>query len=114
MPRAGVRGGAVLERHLLGGVRVAKQFCGLAGAAPGRSPHTARRFSITKSPGATSRTSGPTASTSPAASWASRRGNWSLMPPSVVVQVGLAPPARLDLDQRPRRARGRAPGSFRR
>ena len=45
-------------------------------------PHTARQFRITKSPGATFVTPSPTDSTLPAASWPSRKGNSSLMPPS--------------------------------
>ena len=43
---------------------------------------TARQFRTTKSPGATPTTSGPIASTTPAASWPSRNGKSSLMPPS--------------------------------
>ena len=52
------------------------------GGRPGSAPHTARQLRITKSPGATSVTPAPTASTTPAASWPSRNGKSSLMPPS--------------------------------
>ena len=45
-------------------------------------PHTARQLSTTKSPGATSVTSGPTDSTTPAASCPSRKGKSSLIAPS--------------------------------
>ncbi len=61
---------------------VAKQYQGRPRRQDLHSPHTARQLRITKSPGATSLTPGPTASTSPAASWPSRNGNSSLMPPS--------------------------------
>ena len=46
------------------------------------SPHTARQFRITKSPGSTWVTPAPTDSTVPAASCPSRNGYSSLMPPS--------------------------------
>jgi hypothetical protein len=47
---------------------VAKQYHGRPRRQARQSPHTARQLSTTKSPGATSVTSGPTASTTPAAS----------------------------------------------
>ena len=43
---------------------------------------SARQLSTTKSPGASPVTSGPTASTTPAASWPRRNGKSSLIPPS--------------------------------
>ena len=61
---------------------VAKQYCGSPRLQARQSPHTARQLRTTKSPGATPVTSGPTASTTPAASWPSRNGNSSLIPPS--------------------------------
>ena len=63
-------------------LKVLKQYCGRPRRQLRHSPHTARQLRITKSPGETSVTSGPTASTTPAASWPSRNGNSSLMPPS--------------------------------
>ena len=61
---------------------VLKQYCGLPLAQARHWPHTARQLRMTKSPGATSVTPSPTASTTPAASCPSRNGNSSLMPPS--------------------------------
>ena len=61
---------------------VAKQYCGRPRRHERHSPHTARQLRTTKSPGATSVTSGPTASTMPAASCPSRNGKSSLMAPS--------------------------------
>jgi hypothetical protein len=51
---------------------VAKQYHGRPRRQARHWPQTARQFRITKSPGATPVTSGPTASTTPAASWPSR------------------------------------------
>ena len=61
---------------------VAKQYCGSPRLQARQSPQTARQFRTTKSPGATSVTSGPTASTTPAASCPKRNGKSSLIPPS--------------------------------
>ena len=61
---------------------VAKQYHGSPRSQARQSPQTARQLRITKSPGATLVTSGPTASTTPAASWPSRNGKSSLIPPS--------------------------------
>ena len=61
---------------------VAKQYQGLPRRQLRHWPHTARQLRTTKSPGATSVTSSPTASTSPAASWPRRKGKSSLIPPS--------------------------------
>ena len=61
---------------------VAKQYQGRPRRHARHSPHTARQLRTTKSPGATEVTSGPTASTMPAASCPSRNGNSSLIPPS--------------------------------
>ena len=51
---------------------VLKQYHGRPRLQARHRPHTARQFRMTKSPGATSVTSGPTASTTPAASCPSR------------------------------------------
>ena len=61
---------------------VLKQYYGLPLAQARHWPHTARQLRMTKSPGATSVTPSPTASTTPAASCPSRNGKSSLMPPS--------------------------------
>jgi Zn-dependent alcohol dehydrogenase len=61
---------------------VAKQYQGLPLRQARQRPQTARQFRITKSPGATSVTPSPTASTTPAASCPSRKGKSSLMLPS--------------------------------
>ena len=61
---------------------VEKQYHGSPRSQARQLPHTARQLRITKSPGATPVTSGPTASTTPAASWPSRNGKSSLIPPS--------------------------------
>ena len=61
---------------------VAKQYQGRPRRQARHSPQTARQLRITKSPGPTSVTPAPTASTMPAASWPSRNGNSSLIPPS--------------------------------
>ena len=60
---------------------VLKQYQGRPRLQARHWPHTARQFRMTKSPGATSVTPGPTASTTPAASWPSRYGKSSPMPP---------------------------------
>ena len=61
---------------------VLKQYHGSPRLQARQSPQTARQFSTTKSPGSRPTTSGPTDSTTPAASWPSRNGKSSLMPPS--------------------------------
>src|SRR5699024_5149018 len=61
---------------------VAKQYQGRPRRHARQSPHTARQFKITKSPGVTSLTPGPTASTVPAASSPNQNGNSSLLPPT--------------------------------
>ncbi len=60
---------------------VAKQYHGRPRAQARHWPQTARQLRMTKSPGATSVTSSPTASTTPAASCPSRYGKSSPMPP---------------------------------
>ncbi len=82
IPRAGDSG--VPSSNVIGWValKVAKQYCGLPLRQARHVPHTARQLRITNAPGRTPRTSGPTASTSPAASWPSRNGKWSEIPPS--------------------------------
>ena len=49
-------------------LKVEKQYQGLPLRHARHDPHTARQLSTTKSPGSTAVTSGPTASTTPAAS----------------------------------------------
>ncbi len=61
---------------------VLKQYHGLPLLQARQLRQTARQLSTTKSPGATSVTPSPTASTTPAASCPSRNGNSSLIPPS--------------------------------
>ena len=61
---------------------VAKQYHGSPRLQARQSPQTARQLSTTKSPGCDPVTSAPTASTMPAASWPSRNGKSSLIPPS--------------------------------
>ena len=61
---------------------VLKQYQGRPRWQARHWPQTARQLRITKSPGATSVTPSPTDSTTPAASWPSRNGKSSLMPPS--------------------------------
>ena len=61
---------------------VAKQYWSLPLRHARHSPHTARQFRTTKSPGATSVTPSPTAATRPAASCPNRKGKSSEMPPS--------------------------------
>ncbi|SKV09608.1 Uncharacterised protein [Mycobacteroides abscessus subsp. abscessus] len=61
---------------------MSKQYCGRPRLQARHTPHTARQFRITKSPGSTVVTPSPTVSTIPAASWPSRNGNSSLIPPS--------------------------------
>ena len=61
---------------------VLKQYQGSPRRHARQFPQTARQLRMTKSPGATSVTPSPTDSTIPAASWPSRNGKSSLMPPS--------------------------------
>ena len=61
---------------------VEKQYQGRPRRQDRHSPQTARQFRITKSPGATPVTSGPTDSITPAASCPRRNGNSSLIAPS--------------------------------
>src|SRR4051812_42534329 len=60
---------------------VLKQYHGWPRRHARQSPQTARQLRTTKSPGATLVTPSPTDSTVPAASWPSRNGKSSLMPP---------------------------------
>ena len=59
-----------------------KQYQGRPFAHDRHVPHGARHAMTTVSPGLTFVTPSPTASTTPAASWPSRNGKSSLMPPS--------------------------------
>ena len=82
MPRAGERGVPSASVIFWVALCVAKQYQGRPRRQARHSPQTARQLRTTKSPGATSVTPGPTASTTPAASWPSRNGKSSLIPPS--------------------------------
>ena len=82
MPSAGESGVPSVSVIFWVALWVAKQYWGRPRRHERHSPHTARQLRTTKSPGATEVTSGPTASTMPAASWPRRNGNSSLMPPS--------------------------------
>ncbi len=82
MPRAGessVPSSSVIRCSALW---VLKQYWGRPRRQARHWPQTARQLRMTKSPGATSVTPSPTASTIPAASWPSRNGKSSLIPPS--------------------------------
>ena len=63
-------------------LNVLKQYHGRPRRQLRQVPQTARQLRMTKSPGATEVTPSPTDSTMPAASWPSRNGNSSLIPPS--------------------------------
>ncbi len=82
MPRAGVSSVPSSRVIFWVALNVLKQYHGSPRRQARQSPQTARQFSTTKSPGATSVTPSPTASTTPAASWPSRNGKSSLIPPS--------------------------------
>ena len=82
MPSAGESGVPSARVIFWVALWVAKQYHGRPRRHDRHSPHTARQLRTTKSPGSTDVTSGPTASTTPAASWPSRNGKSSLMPPS--------------------------------
>ena len=97
MPSAGESGVPSASVIFCVALCVAKQYHGRPRRHARHLPHTARQLRITKSPGATPSTSGPTDSTMPAASWPSRNGKSSLMRAFAVVQVGVAHAARLHL-----------------
>ena len=82
MPRAGERGVPSVSVIFCVALWVSKQYQGRPRRHARHSPQTARQLRTTKSPGSTDVTSGPTASTTPAASWPRRNGNSSLIPPS--------------------------------
>ncbi len=82
MPRAGESGVPSASVIFCVALWVEKQYQGRPRRHDRHSPHTARQLRTTKSPGVTSVTPGPTDSTNPAASWPSRKGKSSLMPPS--------------------------------
>ena len=82
MPSAGESGVPSASVIFCVALCVAKQYQGRPRRHARHSPHTARQFRTTKSPGARSVTSDPTASTTPAASWPNRNGKSSLIPPS--------------------------------
>ncbi len=82
MPSAGVSSVPSVRVIFWVALWVAKQYQGLPLRQARHCPHTARQLRMTKSPGATSVTPSPTDSTVPAASWPSRNGKSSLMPPS--------------------------------
>ena len=74
MPRAGESGVPSASVIFWVALWVLKQYHGRPRWQARHCPQTARQFSTTKSPGATSVTPSPTASTTPAASWPSRYG----------------------------------------
>ncbi len=82
MPSAAVSGVPSVSVMGWAALCVSKQYQGRPRRQARHTPHTARQLSTTKSPGSTSPTPSPTCSTTPAASWPSRNGNSSLMPPS--------------------------------
>ena len=82
MPSAGLSSVPSVSVIFCVALKVAKQYQGRPRRHARHVPHTARQLRTTKSPGATSVTSGPTDSTTPAASWPSRNGKSSLMAPS--------------------------------
>ena len=82
MPRAGDSSVPSSSVIFWVALKVAKQYHGSPRSHARQLPQTARQLRITKSPGATLVTPSPTLSTSPAASWPSRNGKSSLMPPS--------------------------------
>ena len=82
MPSAGVSSVPSVSVIFCSALNVSKHRCGRPRLQARHWPHTARQFRITKSPGSTFVTPGPTDSTVPAASWPSRNGYSSLMPPS--------------------------------
>ena len=81
MPRAGESGVPSASVIFWVALWVVKQYHGRPRRHARHSPQTARQLRTTKSPGATEVTSGPTASTTPAASWPRRKGKSSLIPP---------------------------------
>jgi hypothetical protein len=82
MPSAGLSGEPSVRVIFWVALWVAKQYQGRPRRHARQVPHTARQLRTTKSPGATAVTSGPTDSTTPAASCPSRNGNSSLIAPS--------------------------------
>ena len=82
MPSAGESGVPSASVIFCVALNVEKQCHGRPRRHARQVPHTARQFRTTKSPGATSTTSSPTASTTPAASWPRRNGKSSLIAPS--------------------------------
>ena len=82
MPRAGASSVPSSSVIFWVALWVAKQYHGSPRLHALQLPHTARQLRITKSPGSRPLTPSPTDSTSPAASWPSRNGKSSLMPPS--------------------------------
>ena len=81
MPSAGDSGVPSASVIFCVALCVAKQYQGRPRLQARHWPHTARQLRMTKSPGATSVTLSPTASTTPAASCPSRYGKSSPMPP---------------------------------
>ena len=82
MPSAGESSWPEVRVIFWAALWVLKQYQGSPRRQARQFPQTARQLRMTKSPGATSVTPSPTASTIPAASWPSRNGKSSLMPPS--------------------------------
>ena len=82
MPSAGLSSVPSVRVIFWVALKVAKQYQGRPRRHARQVPHTARQLRMTKSPGATSVTSGPTDSTTPAASCPRRNGKSSLIAPS--------------------------------
>src|SRR5271166_1841717 len=86
MPSAGVSSVPSVSVIFCSALWVSKQYHGRPRRQARHCPHTARQLRITKSPGAAWVTPGPTDSTVPAASWPSRNGYSSVIPPSRYVR----------------------------
>ena len=100
MPSAGESGVPSASVIFCVALWVAKQYQGRPRRHERHSPHTARQFKTTKSPGARSVTSGPTDSTTPGGLVAEEEGEVVVDAALAVVQVGVADAARLDRDDR--------------
>ena len=96
--------GAVGQRHLLRRVVGVEAVPRLTASAGRQSPQTARQLSTTKSPGSTSVTPSPTDSTSPRRFMPEQEREVVVDATFAVVQVRVAHPARLNLDQHLTRA----------
>jgi len=68
IPSAAVSGVPSTSLIFCVALKVEKQYCGRPRRHERHAPQTARQLRMTKAPGSSARTSGPTATTSPAAS----------------------------------------------